>query len=121
MRLLGRARRPQSRHSNDGRTTNFVTSRWFGELPDQTRLEVIRAARGGELHSNPSVAAASVEWARRMGPGGVGYSLWSWVLVAVDTVLAVFGFGVVGQETLASDRIAAKRIVRIASPEPAKP
>jgi hypothetical protein len=121
MGLSGRTRRSKSRHSNDGRTSTFVTSRWFGELPAQTRLEVIRAAREGKLHSDSAVAGASVEWARRMGPGGVGYSVWSWVLVAVDAVLAVVGFGIVGQETLASDRIAAKRIVRIAAPDRAQP
>lgn len=122
MRPSGRTRRSRSRHSNGGPTSNFVTLRWFGDLPDQTRLEVIRAARGGKLHSDPSLAAASVVWARRMGPGGIGYTLLSWILAAVDTVFAVFGFGVVGQETVASGRIAAKRIVRIAGPEPtAKP
>jgi len=50
-----------------------------------------------------------------MSPGGLGYGLANRLVICVETVLALFGLGTLGEESAASGRIAAKRIARIAA------
>lgn len=95
------------------RKAQMVTRRWLSELPPETRREVIRRARRKVLHPDQLIAKESVEWAIQMRPGGQGYMALSWVVVAFETALAFVGFGTLGEESAASERIAAKRILRI--------
>jgi hypothetical protein len=93
----------------------MVTSRWLKELPEDTRISLIRLARQGALHPDPVVAAESVEWARKMRPGGVGYGTLNLLVVILETILGLLGFGTPGEESSVSERVAAKRIIRIAN------
>ena len=96
----------------------MVTTKWFSELPEETRLDVLRAARQGQLHPDPLVGSDSVKWAHLMRPGGAGYSALNMLIVAFETMLSFVGFGQLGEESSVSGRIAAKRIVRIAQSSP---
>lgn len=92
----------------------MVRNNWFADLPGVTRREISSCAFHGRLHPDPSIASESIEWARTMRIGGRRYNVVNVLVIVVESVFAFFGWGTLGEESTVSDRLAAKRIVRIA-------